>query len=64
MQDCGEVTMDNSPHLFESEKSGQFICYKTGQVYLLLTSFPYFLDIQIRSAYTFPVNKQSVAKYT
>jgi hypothetical protein len=31
------MTMDNSPHVFESEKSGQFICYKTGQVYLLLT---------------------------
>jgi hypothetical protein len=28
---------DSSSYLFKIHKSGQFICYKTGQVYLLLT---------------------------
>ena len=34
-QGGSEMTMDNSP--LTGKKSGQFICYKTGQLYLLFT---------------------------
>jgi hypothetical protein len=68
---CTRITGEESEHppltscsqnrsLLKNRKSGQLICYKTGQVYLLLTVGQTPLDTQKPSSYTPAVKKQCI----
>jgi len=47
-----------------NRKSGQFICYKTGQFYLLLTNNHYHIDTQYHSSYSLNMKRQYFINYS